>query len=89
MPPAHGGGNPTLAQALDIVIEAVKALPMPARKALAEDFSLLAMAPGDAETRQRVLNQLPPGAKPASIDHSAVEQTPISLRNQEQKQKAA
>lgn len=49
---------PTLPQALEVVIAAIAALPQPKRKALAEDFALLAVAPGDAETKQRVLDAL-------------------------------
>ena len=52
---------PTLAQALEAVVNAISALPQPARKALAEDLALLAVAPGDAETRQRVANALQTG----------------------------
>lgn len=50
-----------LAQALEAVVAAISALPQPARKALAEDLALLAVAPGDAETRQRVANALQTG----------------------------
>ena len=53
--------TPTLTQALESVVAAISALPQPARKALAEDLALLAVAPGDAETRQRVANALQTG----------------------------
>lgn len=52
---------PTLAQALEVVITAITALPQPKRKTLAEDLALLAVAPGDAETRQRVATALQTG----------------------------
>lgn len=49
---------PTLPQALEVVIAAITALPQPKRKALAEDLALLAVAPGDPETKQRVVGAL-------------------------------
>lgn len=48
----------TLAQALEVLVTSIKALPQPARKALSEDFALLAVAPGDAETMLRVLSSM-------------------------------
>ena len=79
----------TLPQALDVLTASIKALPMSARKLLSEDLALLAIAPGDPETRQRVLDHLSSAGQSELMGDGVPKQTPISLRNQEQNQKAA
>lgn len=56
----QGESAPSISLALDTLIAAITALPQPARRALADDLALLAVAPGDAETKQRVGQALPP-----------------------------
>jgi hypothetical protein len=72
--PAMGEGNdapnaPSLPQALEVVIAAITPLTQPDRKALAEDLALLAVAPGDAETKQRVMDalQAAPAQQPRAL----------------------
>jgi hypothetical protein len=52
-----------------VVIAAITPLTQPDRKALAEDLALLAVAPGDAETKQRVMDalQAAPAQQPRAL----------------------
>ncbi|WP_423454310.1 helix-turn-helix domain-containing protein [Ottowia sp. VDI28] len=57
-PPGMDDRRLSVEQALSLVIATIAQLPQPARKALSEDLGLLAVAPGDAETRARVLQAM-------------------------------
>lgn len=54
----HAASQFTVEQALSILIDALKAVPISARQDLAHDMSILARAPNCPETPSRVLGAL-------------------------------
>ncbi len=74
---------PALSQALEVVVAALAKVPVDNRKAVADDLSLLAMAPDSSETLARLAASLAPARQetrlPGTESHEFQPPTPPSM----------